>query len=242
MEQLFNYEAIVSLFTLALLEIVLGIDNVIFISIICGKVAPQEREKARRIGILLALFVRISLLTGIQWLTTLTEPIFTLLQIEFSWKSIILLAGGLFLIYKSVREIHDKLEGDNENEILLKNMRLAEAIIQIIMIDIVFSFDSILTAVGLSRQIVIMIIAVIIAMIMMLIYAKKIGDFVDEHPTVKMLALAFLVMIGFLLITESFGKHIEKGYVYFAMLFALSVELMNMKMTKNKRKRLIKHE
>jgi len=237
MEHLFTSEGIISLFTLTILEIVLGIDNVIFISIICGKVPPENREKARRLGILLALFVRIALLTGIQWLTTLTEPIFTAFEVGFSWKSIILLTGGLFLIYKSVMEIHEKMEGDNEEELhVKKKMKLAEAIFQIIMIDIVFSFDSILTAVGLAREVLIMIIAVIIAMGIMIMYAKVIGDFVDNHPTIKMLALAFLVMIGFLLIVEGFGKHIEKGYVYFAMLFALSVELMNMRMTKKRKK------
>jgi predicted tellurium resistance membrane protein TerC len=231
-ESLLTADSLISLVTLTFLEIILGIDNVIFISIVCSKVPLVSREKARKLGILFALFVRIGLLLGISWLVSLKEPLFSVFGHPFSGKGLILIAGGLFLIAKSTSEIHDKMEGDETGEIKIKPLGLTQAIIQIVIIDIVFSFDSILTAVGLVKNVVIMIIAVIMALSIMMIYAKVIGDFVEKNPTIKMLALSFLVMIGFLLIIEGFDQHVPKGYVYFAMLFSLFVEFLNMRIRK----------
>lgn len=235
----FTSEGLISLFTLTILEIILGIDNIIFITIIAGKLPEEQRDKARNIGILMALGVRILLLFGITWIIGLTEPIFTLSILEsidvdpdFSGRDLILLLGGLFLIGKSTSEIHDKLEGveHGEGNVVAKSM--TKAIIQIVLIDIVFSFDSILTAVGLVKEISIMIVAVVISLSIMLLAAKSIGDFVEKHPTLKMLALSFLVLIGFLLVIEGFGEHVPKGYVYFAMAFSFIVELLNLKVRK----------
>ena len=232
-------EGLISLFTLSILEIILGIDNIIFITIIAGKLPEQQRDRARNIGILMALAVRILLLFGITWIIGLTEPIFTLSILEsieidpdFSGRDLILLVGGLFLIGKSTSEIHDKLEGEEHGGGNVVANSLTRAIVQIVLIDIVFSFDSILTAVGLVKEISIMIAAVIISLSIMLLAAKSIGDFVEKHPTLKMLALSFLVLIGFLLVIEGFGEHVPKGYVYFAMAFSFVVELLNMKVRK----------
>ena len=235
---LISVDGLISLLTLTVLEVILGIDNVIFISIICSKLPKEQQDKARTSGVLLALFARIGLLSGISWLTQLTNPLFTVLEHDFSGKDIILLAGGLFLIGKSIGEIHDKLEGEEDGEGSSKKMSMAAAIVQIILIDMVFSFDSILTAVGLSRNLLIMILAVVLGLGIMLFFAKLIGQFVEKHPTVKMLALSFLVLIGFLLMVEAFGEHVPKGYVYFAMVFSLAVEYLNMVL----RKRTIKSE
>ncbi len=240
MEELFTSAGIISIITLSVLEIILGIDNIIFISIVSSKLPKEQQDKARNIGILLALLVRIGLLFGITWIIGLQEPIFTLSFLEaihidpdFSGRDLILLGGGLFLMGKSTAEIHDKLEGYEEGAPKSKKVKkLSGAILQIVLIDIVFSFDSILTAVGLVKNVLIMIIAVVIALCVMLIFAKRIATFVDQHPTIKMLALSFLVLIGFLLVVESFGQHVPKGYVYFAMAFSFTVELLNMRLRK----------
>ncbi len=230
---LFTSSGLLSLLTLTALEIVLGIDNIIFISILADRLPEKEQPRARSIGITLALFVRIALLFGISWLANLTNTLFTLLNHDFSGRDLVLLAGGLFLLYKSTTEIHEKLEGAEESVAESKRrLSLRSAIIQIILIDIVFSFDSILTAVGMTNQVVIMIVAVVIALIIMLLFSGAIAGFVNKRPTIKMLALAFLVMIGGLLVAEAFGASVPKGYVYFSMAFALGVEVLNLRMAK----------
>ncbi len=217
-----------SLLTLTIMEIVLGIDNVIFISIISDKLKPEIQAKARFIGLAGALIIRIILLSFIAYLVGMSAGLFTLFEIEFSWRDLILIAGGLFLVYKSTTEIYEKVEGVIHIEEEKVNKNISTAIMQIILLDVVFSFDSILTAVGLSKHIEIMVIAVIISMIVMLIFAAKIGDFINKHPSVKVLALAFLLMIGILLIAEGFDQHVPKGYIYFSMFFSLLVEAVNM--------------
>jgi predicted tellurium resistance membrane protein TerC len=230
---LFTSSGLLSLLTLTALEIVLGIDNIIFISILADRLPEKEQPKARSIGITLALFVRIALLFGISWLANLTNTLFTLLDHDFSGRDLVLLAGGLFLLYKSTTEIHEKLEGAEETVAESKRrLSMRSAIIQIVLIDIVFSFDSILTAVGMTNQVVIMIVAVVIALIIMLLFSGSIASFVNKRPTIKMLALAFLVMIGGLLVAEAFGASVPKGYVYFSMAFALGVEVLNLRMAK----------
>ncbi|WP_281616042.1 TerC family protein [Flammeovirga sp. SubArs3] len=240
MESLFTTAGLISLVTLTLLEIVLGIDNVIFISIVSSKLPKEQQDKARNLGIILALFVRIALLFSISWLVGLEDPLFTIPFVEhldvdgaLSGRDLILLCGGLFLIAKTTSEIHNNVEGDPEEEMQVKRVKsLWSGVLQIVMIDIVFSFDSILTAVGLVKEIEIMITAVVISLGIMLFFSKKIAQFVDSNPTIKMLALSFLVMIGFLLVIEAFGVHVPKGYVYFAMAFAFIVELLNIRSRK----------
>lgn len=225
------FDIALSLLTLTILEIVLGIDNIVFISIIANRVKSQNQKKARSLGLLGALVSRILLLFGIQWLTNLTQAVFTIAGEGFSWRDIILFSGGIFLLAKSVSEIHHKVEGEDEDGGEAEPpMSMAAAVTQIVLIDMVFSFDSILTAVGLTDQIYIMITAVTIAMAVMFFFATAISDFVNSHPTVKVLALSFLLMIGMLLIVEAFHVHVPKGYVYFAMAFSLGVELLNMRM------------
>lgn len=232
-EVLFTTAGFISLLTLTALEIILGIDNIIFISILADRLPREQQKRARSVGIILALFVRIALLFGISWLVSLKKPLFELLDHGFSGRDLILLAGGLFLLYKSTTEIHGKLEGEEESVSESKRrMTLRAAIIQIVLIDIVFSFDSILTAVGLVDQVIIMIVAVVIALVVMLVFSGKISDFVNRRPTIKMLALSFLVMIGALLVAEGFGAHVPKGYIYFSMAFALGVEVLNLRMAK----------
>ena len=229
----------VSLLTLTVMEIVLGIDNIIFISIIVNRLAPGEQARGRTIGLLLALLFRVGLLLSISWIVSLRAALFTLhfppLVEHFgvSGRDLILLAGGLFLIYKSTTEIHDKLQGEEE-EVNVKptHAKLSAIIFQIIIIDIVFSFDSILTAVGLVDNVLVMIAAVIVAMGLMVAFSGVIADFVNRNPSIKMLALSFLIMIGFLLVMEAAHKEIEKGYLYFAMAFSLTVEVLNMRLRK----------
>ncbi|MEH0156591.1 TerC family protein [Limibacter armeniacum] len=239
MEMLFTVEGMISLLTLTILEIILGIDNIIFISIVSSKLPEHQQDRARTIGILMALLVRIALLFGITWLISLKEPLLTINFLEnfhidpnFSGRDLILLAGGLFLLTKSVSEIHHKVEGDEHETAVKKVTSLMKSIIQIVLIDVVFSFDSILTAVGLVDEILIMIVAVVISLGIMLVFSKKIADFINRHPSIQLLALSFLVLIGFLLVIEGFGEEVPKGYVYFAMAFAFSVELLNMRMEK----------
>lgn len=226
--------ALLSLFTLTLMEIILGIDNIVFISIVVGKLPADQQPRARTIGLLLALVFRLALLTTIKWIVTeLTNPIFTtpdwfgMTPLGISVKDLILMGGGLFLIGKSITEMHHKLEGVEDDNREVRAKGFANVIFQIILIDIVFSFDSILTAVGLADQLLIMIIAVIISLVVMIIFAGRISDFINDRPTIKMLALSFLILIGFMLVLEGFHQHIDKGYIYFAMAFSLVVELLN---------------
>lgn len=229
MTEILTFAGIISLLSLTLMEIVLGVDNIIFISILTGRLPEHQQKKARLIGLSLALIMRIALLFMITWLIGLSETLFTLFEHDFSGRDIILMLGGVFLIYKSVGEIHEKLEGAEKEESEIKKLTMNTAIFQIVMLDIVFSFDSILTAIGLVQNVMIMVIAVIISMIIMIISSGRISSFINEHPTIKMLALAFLLMIGILLMVEGFHVHIPKGYIYFAMFFALLVELLNLK-------------
>lgn len=238
MEWITQPEVWISLLTLTALEIVLGIDNVIFISILAGKLPKEQQAKARQTGLMLALVTRILLLCSISWVMGLTKVLFTLpvLNAGITGKSIILFAGGLFLIGKSVMEIHEKLEGaDGHATSSGKAVAFRGVIIQILLLDIVFSLDSVITAVGMANQLWIMITAVIIALGVMLAFAGAISDFVNKHPTLKMLALSFLILIGVMLVGESLGHHIPKGYIYFSMAFAFGVEMLNLRLrTKSK--------
>lgn len=222
-----------SLLTLTLMEIVLGIDNLIFISIISGKLPKAEQAKARMIGLGLALLFRVGLLCAISWIVGLVTPLFTVLEHGVSGRDLVLLGGGLFLLVKSTLEIHEKIEGDH-HEGSGKRLSFWPTVSQIIMLDIVFSFDSVITAVGLVKEISIMIIAVVVSMIVMLAAAPTISDFINKHPTIKMLALAFLLMIGTMLLAEGFHFEMPKGYIYFAMAFSCMVEFLNMKVRAKK--------
>jgi len=227
-----SLDGLISFSSLVLMEIVLGVDNIIFISILTGRLPSHQRKKARFIGISLALLIRIALLFLITWLIGLNKVLFTISELEITGRDLILIAGGLFLIYKSTTEMHQKLEGQDETLESKGTLTFGVAIVQILLLDIVFSFDSILTAIGLVQSVTIMVLAVIIAMVVMLVSANKIGDFIQKHPTVKMLALSFLLMIGILLFIEGFHIHVPKGYVYFAMFFSLVVEILNIKVRK----------
>lgn len=231
MEALLTTEAITALVTLTAMEIVLGIDNIVFIAILVGRLPKEKQARVRNIGIGLALFARLALLFSISWIMTLTEPLFSILEFNFSGRDLILLFGGLFLIAKSTFEIHHKVEGDPEGDIRAAAAKASAAMIlgQVILLDIVFSLDSVITAVGMSNQISIMVIAMVVAVFVMLISARAIGDFVERHPTVKILALSFLLLIGVMLVMEGMGQHISKGYIYFAMFFSLAVEMLNMR-------------
>lgn len=241
MEWLFRPETWVSLLTLTLLEIVLGIDNIVFISILAGKLPPEQRGKARQLGLALALITRILLLLSITWVMSLKTELINLAGHGFSGRDLILLGGGLFLIYKAVKEIHEKLEGDSHTKEVKSAVSFSAVIFQILILDIVFSLDSVITAVGMADQIQVMIAAVVISVGFMLAFAGKLSAFVEKHPTVKMLALAFLVLIGVNLVAEGWGAHIEKGYTYFAMAFAVAVELLNLRL-KSKSKPVQLHE
>ena len=224
----------ISFLTLTVLEIVLGIDNIIFISILAGKLPPDQQPQARTVGLLLALVTRVLLLCSIFWLTRLTDNLFAVLGHGFSGKDLVMLSGGLFLIWKSVHEIHGNLEGGDHAKSGGRRLAFSAVIAQIVLIDIVFSLDSVITAVGLGRGIGVMIGAVVAAMIVMLAASGAISAFVDKHPTIKMLALSFLLLVGVVLIGDGFGQHIEKGYIYFAMAFSFGVEMLNITM-RNKR-------
>lgn len=231
----------IGFFTLWLLEIVLGIDNIIFISILAGKLPEDQRKKAWNIGLLLAMGVRILLLLSLGFIVKMENPLFVIpgLNHPISGRDLVLLLGGLFLLYKSVKEIHEKLEGD-AHETNAKATSFSSVLIQIIMLDIVFSLDSVITAVGMVKQIGVMIAAVVAAIGVMIFFAQKIASYVDEHPTLKILALSFLTMIGFTLVAEGWGSHIEKGYIYFAMAFSVAVEILNLRF-KAKRKPVTLH-
>jgi predicted tellurium resistance membrane protein TerC len=228
-------EAWVGLLTLTVLEIVLGIDNIIFISILAGKLPPGQQAKARRVGLIGAMLTRIALLATIAWIIRLTAPLFHVAGHPFSGRDLILLGGGLFLIAKSTREIHEALEGDAGHESTKIKASFASVVGQIMVLDIVFSLDSVITAVGMARHLGVMITAVIIAVGVMMFAAAPISAFVHRHPTVKMLALSFLLLIGVTLIADGLGQHVSKGYIYFAMGFSVFVEMLNLRLKSRSR-------
>lgn len=231
--EIFTPEALSALLTLAAMEIILGIDNIVFISIVVARAPAEAREFTRKLGIFLALFMRVLLLLSITWVMSLKEPLFEVFGKTFSGRDLILLGGGLFLIAKSTFEIHHKVEGSPEENIQqISGVAAKMVLLQIIILDLVFSLDSVITAVGMADQIWIMVTAMVIAMVVMLLSAKSIGDFVERNPAVKILALSFLLLIGVMLMAEGMGQPIEKGYIYFAMAFSLGVELLNMRYRK----------
>jgi predicted tellurium resistance membrane protein TerC len=223
-------EGWIALATLTILEIVLGIDNIVFISILAGKLRLEDRARARKIGLSLAMFIRIALLWSITWVMRLTTPWFVIIGTEISGRDLILIVGGLFLIAKSTHEIHDKLEGEEGHGSARVASSFVGIIIQILLLDIVFSLDSVITAVGMADDLAVMVLAVVIAVGVMLVSAGTISDFVERHPTVKMLALSFLLLIGVSLIGEGLDQHIPKGYIYFAMGFSIFVETINLRL------------
>jgi predicted tellurium resistance membrane protein TerC len=222
----------IAFLTLTALELVLGIDNIIFISIIVDKLPQEKREFARKLGLFLAMFMRIGLLLVLSWIIGLTEPVLTLFGHGVSGRDLILIAGGLFLIWKSTMEVHQLLEGEEGEQSSKIASTFAGVILQIIMIDLVFSLDSIITAVGMVREVGVMIAAVVASVGLMMLFASAIGRFVSDHPTIKMLALSFLVVVGVVLIVDGFGHHVPKGYIYFAMAFSVCVEMLNIRMRK----------
>ncbi|MEG6584879.1 TerC family protein [Dendrosporobacter sp. 1207_IL3150] len=234
MEWLANPQVWMALVTLSALEIVLGIDNIIFISIQVSKLPVHLQDKARRIGLLLAMFIRIGLLFSLTWLMGLTVPLFTVVGNEISGRDLILIIGGLFLIWKSTMEIHEKLEGGDEISPNSVGTTFGSVIFQILLLDIVFSLDSIITALGMAEQLSVMIAAIIIAVIFMMLFSAPISSFVERHPTIKMLALSFLLLIGVVLIGDGLDMHIPKGYIYFAMAFSVIVEMLNLKLRGSK--------
>jgi predicted tellurium resistance membrane protein TerC len=222
-----NY--LIAFLTLTVLEIVLGIDNIIFISIVSGKLPEETQPKARLVGLALAMIMRVLLLLSLAWIMRLTTPLFEILSQEISGRDLILIIGGLFLIGKSTFEIHDKLEGEEGRKSAKVYPSFTSVLIQIILLDLVFSLDSVITAIGMVDKIGVMISAVVVAVIFMMIFANPIANFVHKHPTVKILALSFLILIGLSLVTEGFDQHIPKGYIYFAMAFSVFVEMVNIK-------------
>jgi predicted tellurium resistance membrane protein TerC len=229
MEWMSTAEGWIALLTLTVLEIVLGIDNIVFISILAGKLPAAQRERARKVGLSLAMLMRVALLLSITWVMQLTTPLFEVLSQEISGRDLILIGGGLFLLAKSTHEIHDKLEGEEGEASARVAASFSAVIVQILLLDIVFSLDSVITAVGMAEEVVVMVAAVIIAVGVMLISSRSIGEFVERHPTVKMLALSFLLLIGVSLVAEGLDQHIPKGYIYFAMGFSVFVEMINLR-------------
>ncbi|MFQ5457231.1 MAG: TerC family protein [Myxococcota bacterium] len=230
MNWLFQPEAWIALATLTAIEIVLGIDNIIFISILAGKLPETQRAKARTLGLALAMFVRIALLLSLTWIMQLTAPMFAVLGQEISGRDLILIAGGLFLLAKSTLEIHGNLEGAETPAGKAVAAGFAAVLVQILLMDIIFSLDSVITAIGLAKQIPVMVIAIVLAVIVMMVAAGAINDFIDAHPTLKILALSFLILIGVSLVGEGLDLHIPKGYVYFAMAFSVFVEMLNLRL------------
>ena len=232
MTELFTSENLIALLTLSSLEIVLGIDNIVFISILVGKLPQGRQARARQLGLLLAMGMRIALLLAISWVMGLTEPLFSIAAIgqDFSGRDLILLFGGLFLVGKATWEIHDKLEGSEHGQAAPRAASFAAILAQIVLLDIVFSLDSVITAVGMASEVAIMVTAVVIAVLVMMVFAGRISAFIERHPTLKMLALSFLLLIGVVLIADGFGQHVSKGYIYFAMAFSLFVELLNLRL------------
>lgn len=242
MDWLNDPQAWIAFFTLAALELVLGVDNVIFISILAGKLPANQQSRARRTGIALAVISRILLLLSLSWIIGLTEPWFQVFGFEISGRDTILILGGLFLLAKATHEIHQKLEGEEGHASTRVNPSFSNVIFQILLLDIVFSLDSVITAVGMVDQLSIMIAAVLIAAVVMIFSADPLGNFVERHPTIKMLALSFLLLIGFTLIVEGLHQHIPKGYIYFAMAFSVFVELLNLQLRKSRQKPVKLHE
>jgi len=230
MEWLTDPQIWIALATLTALEIVLGVDNIIFISILVGRLPGHQRNRARVIGLGLAMGTRILLLLSLAWIMTLTDPLFAILGKDFAWRDIILIGGGLFLLWKSVHEIHASLEGVEEGPRAALQAGFGAVLIQIAVIDIVFSLDSVITAVGMVDEVPVMVAAIVIAVLVMMFAARPIGEFVDRHPTVKMLALSFLIMVGMALVAEGFDFHVPKGYIYFAMAFSVAVEMLNLRL------------
>lgn len=235
MDFLTNPEIWIGFITLTVLEIVLGIDNIVFISILSGKLPPQQQKKARTIGLSLAMITRVLLLLSLAWMMRLTTPLFEIFGMEMSGRDLILLGGGIFLVAKSTIEIHHKLEGDDRTKVK-GYPSFWSVIAQILVLDIVFSLDSVITAVGMVNQVGVMIAAVITAILVMLVSMETVSGFVERHPTVKMLALSFLLLIGVMLIAEGFGQHVPKGYIYFAMGFSVLVEALNLRAKRAKQK------
>ena len=228
-------ETWIAILTLTFLEIVLGVDNIIFISIVANKLPQEQQKQARTIGLTLALVFRVGLLLGISYIIGLTKPLFSVFDWPVSGRDLILALGGIFLIAKSTTEMHHKVEGEEHEQVGKKgSITLKAVIIQIILLDIIFSFDSILTAVGLTEHVILMIIAVVLAMIVMMTFAGKIAAFISNHPTLEILALSFLILIGFMLMLEAAHLHVPKGYIYFAVFFALGIEMINMRMRKKR--------
>ena len=232
LEFLSQADTYVSLLTLTLMEIVLGIDNIVFISILTAKLPQEQQPRARTIGLSLALFFRLGLLLAISWVMGLTQPLFEIFGKGFSGRDLILLGGGLFLVAKATHEIHDKLEAAHDTKRVGSARAFGLILVQILALDIVFSLDSVITAVGMAQHVPVMVVAMVIAVGVMLVFAGRIGDFVNRHPSMKILALSFLLLIGVMLIAEGMGQHIGKGYIYFAMAFSLGVELLNMRLRK----------
>ncbi len=232
MDAFLTADGLIALVTLTVLEVVLGIDNVIFISILAGKLPAAQQEKARRIGLIAAMVMRILLLMSIAWIIRLTAPLFTIGSQAISGRDLILIVGGLFLLFKATREIHEKLEGEDGHVVARVAPSLAAVIGQIMLLDIVFSLDSVITAVGMAEDLSVMVAAVVIAVAIMMFSAGSVSRFVDAHPTVKVLALSFLLLIGCSLIADGFGAHIPKGYIYFAMGFSVFVEVINLRASK----------
>ncbi|RKS55133.1 putative tellurium resistance membrane protein TerC [Gillisia mitskevichiae] len=232
MEIFLHPDAWIALLTLTFMEIVLGIDNIIFISLVADKLPEHQQKRARIGGLAAALIMRVLLLLSITWIIGLTKPVLSLGEFELSWRDLILISGGIFLLVKSTLEIHHKVEGHVEEHTVKKASSFGYAILQIVLLDIIFSFDSILTAIGLTEQILLMIIAVMISIVVMMIFAKAVGDFVSKHPTIQILALSFLILIGVMLIVEGAHYHVPKGYIYFAVFFSLSIEMLNMRFRK----------
>ncbi len=240
-EWITSIEAWIALGTLTALEIVLGIDNIIFISIIVGRLPASQQKVARNIGLALAMATRLVLLFSVAWIVSLTQPWFSVLGQTISGRDLILIGGGLFLLAKATHEIHNSLEGTDELSPSLRPAGMGSALLQIAIFDMIFSLDSVITAIGLAQKFSVMAIAIIIAVGVMLFAAKSISDFVDDHPTIKILALSFLIMIGVTLIVEGFDVHVPKGYIYFAMAFSLGVEMLNLRLRKKQRHPLKLH-
>ncbi len=240
MDWMSDPQAWIALVTLTALEIVLGIDNIVFISVLTGRLPTTQRQKGRIVGLALAMVMRIVLLLFLAWIVRLTAPMFTVLGNEISGRDLILIVGGLFLLAKSTHEIHHNLEGIEKDEAVVVHATLVSVLIQVSLLDIVFSLDSVITAVGMADHIPVMVIAIVLAVGFMMIFAKPIGDFVEQHPTVKMLALSFLLLVGMALVADGLDFHIPKGYIYFAMGFSVFVEMLNLRMRSKRGRRPVK--
>ena len=236
-QELFSVASFISLLTLSVLEIVLGIDNIIFISIVSGKLPKEQQGRARTVGLMLALVMRVLLLFCVSFIAGLKDPLFSIGDFGVTGRDLILFAGGVFLLYKTTVELHNKVQGYEEDEVSAKKATFGGIVFQIVLIDIVFSFDSILTAVGLVNNLIIMVLAVIVAMLIMIAFSGKVSDFINRNPTIKVLALSFLLMIGMVLLLEAFHEHVDKRFIYITIAFSLFVELLNIRMRKKTEQR-----